>query len=577
VALGSLVLANPAALWALLAIPALLSIYLLQQKALRMETSTLFLLVRIAPETSTGRRVEWIRSSLPLWLQLLAILVTVWVLVEPSFVDESSMQRAVIVVDSSASMSVFREAMIAEVERITGEMEKSAARTEWIVVDSDVGKKTIYSGAERAQVLEAMRTFDANGGAHDFGPALSLAIGLARGKGPVLFVTDHEVAVPSGVLLLAVGRPLENAGFTGLSVQRTASGTEWTAMVKNHGRSIAQRTLSIDGAEPRQLSLDPGEVRTLRGTFPAKADRARLVLGADAFPLDDTAPLVRPRAKVLRLYVEPEAQALEAVQRLIAGLEASALITDPRGADLVIAVRKANEGTPANAIVFLGDDAPERKNELAPVLAERGPLTDGLAWSGLLRRKMSSFDLGDATPVLWQGDRPLVAVRTSEGKRALIVSFDPRHSNAERVPSFAVLLLRFVESVRNGKAELEARNVETHQPLAVALRGEDEVVLRNEKAEQRMSSREASSLIAPSEPGFFFVQQGDVMLLAGAARFGDLREADLSEATTRAPEIEMLREIALRNAWPDPLRALWILLAAGACLGAWLAQARRRA
>jgi hypothetical protein len=268
--------------------------------------------------------------------------------------------------------------------------------------------------------------------------------------------------------------------------------------------------------------------------------------------------------------VEPSAQQLEVVKRLTAGLESSVLLSDPRGADLVIAARSSDQAIAGNALVFLTDDSPEKINELAPALAERGPLTDGLAWQGLLRRKMRHFDLNDHAPILWQGDRPLIALRTIGTHRQLMIGFDPRHSNADRLPSFAVLLLRFVESIRAGKAELEAKNMETRQPLGLAIGGEEQVVLRTEKEEHRFEPRLAASLAAPSSPGFFFVQQGAVMLLAGGARFGDLREADLSQARSIEASFESLREIALRNGRPDPLRAFWIIVGAAAALGAWM-------
>jgi hypothetical protein len=589
VALGSLVLGNLAGLWALLAVPVLLVIHLLQQKARRMEISTLFLLARIAPEASQGRRIDRLRSSLPLWLQLLAIVALSWVLVEPHFVESRSVQRAVLVLDSSASMAVFRERMIAEVDRISAELEKSAARTEWIVIDSDVAKRTLYSGAQRSEAMDAVRAFSADGGAHDFAPALAVALGLARGRGPVLLVSDHEVQVAGGVELLAVGEAIDNVGFTGLTVARADGGVQWTAMIENHGRAAATRTFRIDEGEPRKLALDPGELRTLRGSFPEGADRARLVLSADRFPLDDTIPMVRPRPKLLRVFVDPKLQELEVVQRLVAGLEAAASIADPRGADLVITAAEVpapeakrisspiDDAPEANAILFRIDDAPEQTNELAPILAERGALTEGLAWQGLLRRKSAPLVVSaEDAPVLWQGEHPLVMLRKAGSRQQLVIGFDPRHSNVDRLPSFAILLLRFVESIRAGKAELEAKNLETRQPLQLALAGEEQVVLRTEHAEERFDPREARSLIAPAEPGFFFVQQGKLMLLAGAARFGDLREADLSRAKSATPSLGMMRELALRNSRPDPLRPLWILVAGGACLGAWFFAGRKR-
>ena len=53
-----LVLANPAGLWALMAIPLVLLIHFLQEQSRRVRVSTLFLLERVQPESVGGARLE---------------------------------------------------------------------------------------------------------------------------------------------------------------------------------------------------------------------------------------------------------------------------------------------------------------------------------------------------------------------------------------------------------------------------------------------------------------------------------------------------------------------------------------
>ena len=53
-----LLLANPAGLWALLAIPAVLLIHFLQERSRRVRVSTLFLLERVKPESVGGARFD---------------------------------------------------------------------------------------------------------------------------------------------------------------------------------------------------------------------------------------------------------------------------------------------------------------------------------------------------------------------------------------------------------------------------------------------------------------------------------------------------------------------------------------
>src|SRR5262249_62277680 len=69
------IFANPAGLWALLAVPAILAIHFLQQRARIARTSTWFLIEKLAPDSARGRTWDRLRSSRTLWLQLLAVLI----------------------------------------------------------------------------------------------------------------------------------------------------------------------------------------------------------------------------------------------------------------------------------------------------------------------------------------------------------------------------------------------------------------------------------------------------------------------------------------------------------------------
>ncbi|MFT5632431.1 MAG: hypothetical protein ACI9SQ_000136 [Rubritalea sp.] len=102
-------LANPLGLLALIAIPIVIAIHFLQRRAQVIPSSTLFLLEKTQKESASGRKFDRLMNSIPLWLQLLIVLLITWLLVQPRFVKSNSTQRIAIVLDSSASMSVFTE------------------------------------------------------------------------------------------------------------------------------------------------------------------------------------------------------------------------------------------------------------------------------------------------------------------------------------------------------------------------------------------------------------------------------------------------------------------------------------
>ncbi len=90
-------------------------------------------------------------------------------------------------------------------------------------------------------------------------------------------------------------------------------------------------------------------------------------------------------------------------------------------------------------------------------------------------------------PLLWKGNRALALLRhgvTTDGKQVqrLILNWDLAQSNAARVPALPVMLQRFIEMVRERKAEPWAGNFETGQEMKAEGRGQKSEV-RSQRSE----------------------------------------------------------------------------------------------
>src|SRR4051812_17859549 len=139
---------NPAGLWALLGVPAILAIHFLQQRSRVVVTSTWFLIEQLTPDSTRGRTWEQLRASRTLWLQLLAVVAVAWVLAEPRWVRSESAQTVVLVLDDSASMSAFRAPALAAVEKEMSAASGLAAQTTWVVMTTDGRQPPLYRGTE---------------------------------------------------------------------------------------------------------------------------------------------------------------------------------------------------------------------------------------------------------------------------------------------------------------------------------------------------------------------------------------------------------------------------------------------
>lgn len=553
-------LTYPLGLLALLGIPAIIAIHFLQRQSRTLTVSTLFLLEQMRRESVKGRRFERIRNSIPLWLQLLMVLVLTWLLVAPQWTRPNSVQQIAVVLDSSASMSAFRgeatSALLSELTRLSEVTEQ----TEIVLLDSRLAEEPIFSGTEIPEMVPVLEEeWTPNGGEHDFGPALRVGRSLVGPEGLLILATDHpQQASPYNAVQLAVGEPKANVGFAGISTELDEAGDlRWTATVRNYGTEVQTRTwyLITDTqarSDDRSITLEPGEIRALKGLFPPSANSLTLHLSPDALTLDDTLPIIRPEPKPFFVGRVSSPKLDTTFQSVIDSFgENVAIPTSEQPTDLMLATFDpfATENQlPATSLVFLQQRTTPAKYLSGRIVSANHQLINDLNWQGLIARDSPEIPHDDVldNTLLWQGDRALIILRTTEGRRQLIFNFDLATSNATNLPAFVVLLHRFVEQLRENKIAPESRNLEINEAINLALYTnptDPDGNARDLTIQQTFIATETDSPIstvippaqskiirAPDLPGYLQIAQGETVLLKAATHFADTREADLSEA-----------------------------------------------
>ena len=560
------VFANPLGFFALSGLPVVLLLHMLKVQPRTHPISTLFLFEHMAAQSEAGRRIDRLKSSIALWLQLLAVLLITWLLVQPRFMMEARQQRIVVVLDASASMAAFTPEIHTALTLRSERLAALAPTTEWVLLESTGRDGRLYRGEDRAAMLEAARRFSPRAGAHDYADTLRLARQLLVESGVVLFVTDHAFEAPTGVTTLAIGRPVNNVGFTGLR----ADATTWSALVKNHSDAPAERTwwIAEDPTHPRtKIELGPRESRVLRGPFVDRALGLTLRLEDDAFTLDDVLTIVRPKEKRLRVGIAENVGAKAMAARL---LNAMPQIEQTSGEADAIFLSLPWNGVidPSRpSIVFL--DAPSQTIRRARTGAfEVGhPLSEALEWRGLSYRPDKTFKPkeGDIPILVDEITAPIVFLRG----HALVVAFDPRRSNAARWPSFIVLLSRHLEQARTHLVAFEQKNVETSQSMTIATAPETTAltIVRDDQRRPLPMEGAQTTFSAPREPGFFeIIDPSGTVLARHAARFADVREADLTRASSADGLLDIEHTLALKNRSDDPLREVWSFLLLGTML-----------
>lgn len=571
------VFSNPLGLLALLGVPVLLAIHFLQRRAVEVPASTLFLWRHALRDPSVGRRFDRLLPSVPLWMQLLAVLLVAWLLSEPRFPQAGSVARVAVVVDSSASMSVFRDEAVAALEKALPELQGRAAGLEITLLDADPRRPGLFTGTSVAELAAHLRRdWHPRGGAVDPARALRVARSLVSNEGVVVWLSDTpREDLPHDAVMIAVGGPVENVGFTGVEVTRVADGHQWMAMVRNYADTPQTREWSLHAGDAksaaRALELPPRGVVTLEGAFPAGEGPVRLVLSGDRFVLDDVLPMVVPRGKRLTLRAAGPPLIDDLARRLVAALDDVEPAAAGDSPDVLVAAVAAGE-LPENsraAVLFARDDSADGEWHAGALPADGHPLAGGLNWQPLATRTGPAFPPRDGdTVLLWRDGRPLVFLRGEAGAERLMCNFDPRHGNALTQPAFVVLLQRFVDRTRAAVIAPETAQLETGQRISVTRAPALPLEIRaSDPAGRPLEHDDASR--APADPGFLTISQDGVVLLHAAAHFADTGEADFSACATGDTLAGAARAASMRHSTVDPAWRLWLLLVVAAVVVAW--------
>ena len=474
-------------------------------------------------------------------------------------------------------MGVFKSDAIARLAAELPRFQGPASTIELTVIESAPSRPRLYAGSSVDELKVALEKWQPLDGLTDSTQALRLARSLVSREGTVIYLTDTPAdSLPFEARLIAVGDPVENVGFTGVTFATEEGALVWRALVRNYSKTAVDRTWSIQtstgGTEPRPLHLDAGALVTLQSAFPADAKNVRLVLTPDRFPLDDTLPLVAPKPKSLALFTATSPAFADLTEKLLRALDAAVPTHDAATADLSITSYDPLDPVlpPGNSVIFVEDSTRSGAYLKGGILAEPHPLLDSLNWQSLLVRETIELDrLPSDTVLLWQDKRPLIFLREKATTRQLCFNFDLRLSNASNQPAFIVLLHRFAESIREAKAAPTSANLETGQPIKITAAADIPLQVTATDLTGKPLPSPTSTSQAPATPCFLTIRQNEAALLDAAVFFADTREADFSACGKSDPAATTNPSTIERHTKPDPLWRVWILALIAALLVSW--------
>ncbi|TAG09377.1 MAG: hypothetical protein EAZ42_07090 [Verrucomicrobia bacterium] len=570
--------AQPWGLLALLGIPIVLAIHMLQRKAVVLPISTLFLLGSQPKQSRHGRQIERLIASVPLWMQLLAVLLMTWLLCQPQWLHLTPVKRIALVIDSSASMAAFQPQLLEEIQKIQSDFKQTAERVEMIALESYPNRPRIYQGSSFLELLEKIKAWQPSDGSHAPNTAMQLARSRVSSQGSVIYLTDTPVEnLPFECVQVGIGRPIENVGFTGIRIEENQGVPIIRATLRNYGKKAATRSWTIlsekSQSNAKEISIPAGGLMTLQVGFPSNQERAVLSLTADEFTLDDLIPAILPKEKQLTFSAQGNATELQSfASRLVRSIHASSLTAEAKKADISLFSLDptSNPNITSNALIFTNGTVTNAKMRQGKITTSDHPWMEGLNWQTFQARESPSHASNMLDQVLlWQNGQPWIILREQGRARQLLFNFDIQSSNATSQSAFIVLLHRFAEQVRSQKIAPSATQLEIGQPLKIT--ADDRLPLTAELVD--LLGNTLPPLVqpithAPRLPSFLTVNQNNQRLLHAAVAFADTREADFSACSSMALPGLTDRD-AQASSDSDPWWRAMLLVLALALLIAW--------
>jgi hypothetical protein len=424
------------------------------------------------------RRRFQLRPPLPLVLQALALGLLALGLAR--FAGSPSHRGAsVVVVDDSLAMQTqlpsggtrlalarrLAAARIAALPKGTRAIVVAASSTPHVVADS----------SDHARAVAALASLAPSNGPASFAPAAELGLARAgRAARTVTLLRAPEHPAPAGLSGSVVVGPSVPDRRVDLSARCPEGGGTCTLLARvtsdASGAAIRTVTVTVDGrqADRQFVRLRAhGETDLVAAIPPAAHVVSVTVAPQDALPADDTARVVLPDARPVRVALVAAANRLSAVRAAFAALPSGRVSqTTPKGlaaaarrADLLIVDRHAGlTGLPTRPAILLvdprpGPGLPRGGTAQAPQVAgfdDASPLLADLDLTSLhvseLRRLHWPTWL---EPLVTTPGGPLLLAGTHGAAHVAVLAFDPAGSNLSQLTGFPLLarnVVRFASS-----------------------------------------------------------------------------------------------------------------------------------
>ena len=472
----------PLGFLSLLAIPALVAIYLLRTRSRRYPVSSLMLWVNQQQARQGGLRVERLQTPLLFFLELLAIILLALAVAAPIIRTTQGAIPLMVVLDDSFSMladagdTAKSRAIAALEDQLTPRGFNPLANRRYAV-------RYILAGTEPQVLNEAARTADEAIAQLDawrclspsanLEAAISLAAELGGQKTLILVLTDKpppQILGEDRMQWWAFGIPHSNVAFVNATRTATDSGERCLLEITNLSSQAVSTELVIEAeAAAAQesppplrrstLAIDSRATRRIFLNLPPKTPTLRARIGDDALAVDNEVILLPQHRKPVLVDVriqDPQLRSL--IENALVSTDRT--LVSKTGPQLVFLDEMANADDSAEAWSMRVITESEASAYLGPFVVNlTHPLTEGLSLDGVVwGAGVKEQFMG--TPIITAGNVPLLTdTERFTGVREIRLRLRPDLSTLQNSPNWPILMWNLLQWRDSQAPGLERANL----------------------------------------------------------------------------------------------------------------------
>jgi hypothetical protein len=534
----------PLAFIALLAIPALVAIYWLRNRAKERRVSSLLFWLEEKQKWEGGRRIHQLQTPLLFFLELLTILLLVMAAAGPMMRAGEGGRPLVVALDDSFSMlagdddSAKNRAMRA----IESELRNNRYEPVSFVVAGESPQLLGEATDNAEQAIKLLQNWKCGSPEAKLEEAVAFAFELGGSRARVLAVTDHsppQELSDSRLQWWSFGSSRHNFAFVNATRSQRDDEDRVLLEIANLSSQPGTTTLSLESENPQSairnpqsIQLNAGETRRVLLTLKPGAPALRARLGDDALRADNEVVLLPKASKNVRVDLRVREVTLRSLVEKAVRSSPNTLLGADRP-DLVITDESESNVENVEAWTLRIIAEKEAASFLGPFVVDRAhPLSEGLSLGGVVWGSGRSQQLA-GTPIITAGNIPLLTDVDRAGRHELRLRLRPDLSTLQESPNWPILIWNLINWRAQAAPGLWQTNVRLggEATLTVEAGVEEVRVVDPQRNARQLPVRDKAVLIKADSVGVYELSANQSKY-AFAANALQREESDLAQAAS---------------------------------------------